>query len=125
MTAEDTLQSHCCKILDLMQLPYFSIPNGANKASYAARATFKATGLKPGVPDLFVCKPIFKPFYHKCGLFIEIKTEKGVVSVEQRKWLKALEELGYFCRVVRSTKALEALLLECYPDHAKKFKHLK
>ena len=44
-----------------------------------------------GVPDL--CLPIpISPFH---GLFIELKTKKGKVSSNQRKWQNKLRGRGY------------------------------
>ena len=48
-------------------------------------------GCKKGVPDL--CLPIPMHGYH--GLYIELKTERGKLSLEQKRWLKALSTMGY------------------------------
>ena len=48
-------------------------------------------GVKAGVPDLFYPVPMHG--YH--GLFIEMKAGRGRLSMEQRKWIKALTDLGY------------------------------
>lgn len=63
-------------------------------------------GVKSGVPDLFYPVPLNG--YH--GMFIEMKAAKGRLGPEQKKWLKALETMGYRCVVARSwTEAKEAL----------------
>lgn len=49
-------------------------------------------GCKKGVPDL--CLPIPMCGYH--GLYIEMKTEKGKLSLEQKRWLQMLNEAGYY-----------------------------
>jgi hypothetical protein len=51
-----------------------------------------------GIPDLFIIHPNNR--FH--GLFIELKTEKGTVSKEQKEMLKRLDELGYFTSICRS-----------------------
>jgi hypothetical protein len=58
----------------------------------------KALGYKKGVPDLlvFVAKG---PYY---GLCIEVKTKKGRITPEQRKWHDALMRNGYKVLVPRS-----------------------
>jgi hypothetical protein len=64
-------------------------------------------GVRPGVPDLFY--PVPMGGYH--GLFIEMKAGKGRLSSDQRRWIKALETLGYRCVVAHgweeARKALE------------------
>lgn len=52
-------------------------------------------GVKAGVPDLFYPVPV--DGYH--GMFIEMKTAKGRLSVVQKRWIEALEKLGYKCVV--------------------------
>lgn len=59
----------------------------------------KATGYVKGFPDLQICEPNGKYF----GLFIEVKTEKGVVSKEQKEWIKELNKRGYFATYVKGT----------------------
>lgn len=68
--------------LDLL----FAIPNGSNK-SYAQAKKYKAEGLKPGVPDIFL--PVAVGDYH--GLFVELKRVKGsTTSDEQFEWQQKL-----------------------------------
>lgn len=68
----------------------FHIPNEA-KRSVQTAAMLKATGMKAGVPDLFL--PVAIGNYH--GLFIEMKSEKGKPSKLQTEWLHKLSEQGY------------------------------
>ena len=83
----------------------FSIPNGSNK-SVAARMLFKRTGLRPGVPDVFLAIPNAR----QCGLFIEFKTSKGRISDRQKDWHNRLEQSGYAVSVCRSlSEAIEAV----------------
>ena len=64
-------------------------------------------GVRSGVPDLFY--PIPLKGYH--GMFIEMKTTKGRLSPEQKRWLSVLSQLGYKCVVahgwIEAKKALE------------------
>ena len=72
-----------------------AIPNGGQRSPRTA-GMLKAEGVKAGVPD--ICLPVARCGYH--GLYIELKRRiGGRVSVEQRKWLVALEKEGYCCRV--------------------------
>lgn len=75
----------------------FHIPNGSYK-SVAARMIFKAIGLKPGVPDVFL--PVPNDQYH--GLWIEFKTKKGRVSDYQLEWIEKLTGQGFAVLICRS-----------------------
>ena len=67
------------------------IPNGGMRGK-AEAGRFKAMGVKPGVPDLFL--PVARGKYH--GLYIELKRQKtGKASAAQRGWFEALQEQGY------------------------------
>ena len=89
----------------------FHVPNGGERGK-AEAARFKAEGVKPGVPDIFL--PIPRGPYH--GLFIELKRQKGGrVSAEQRIWLEALLTQGYMATVCYGWKDAAATI-EDYLD---------
>ena len=68
----------------------FHIPNGGSRHP-AEAVTLKRMGVKPGVPDLFLpC-----PRREYCGLWIEMKAEKGRLSALQGEWIQWLNEAGY------------------------------
>jgi hypothetical protein len=68
----------------------FAIPNGGWR-SKATVMKLKATGVSPGVPDLFI---------PSLGLFIEMKrTKGGRVSTDQTDWLRYLRSIGYKAEV--------------------------
>jgi hypothetical protein len=70
----------------------FAIPNGGQR-SIAAAARLKVEGVSAGVPDLFI--PAWR-------LWVEMKRVKnGVLSAEQRDWIKYLEEVGYCAKVCK------------------------
>lgn len=74
----------------------FAIPNGGLRDKITA-ARLKATGVKAGVPDIFLPVAIFGRYH---GLFIEMKADKGTLSVAQSKWCFDLRDAGYevvFC----------------------------
>jgi hypothetical protein len=73
----------------------FAIPNGGQR-SLAAAARLKVEGVSAGVPDLFI------PAWH---LWIEMKRVKGgVLSAEQKDWIKYLEEVGYCAKVCKGAE---------------------
>jgi len=84
----------------------FAIPNGGSR--HIAEATkMVATGLRRGVPDVFLPEPYFDceddVRYHGC--FIEMKIEKrrkqknGGLEDDQIEWIEALQKAGYYCKV--------------------------
>jgi hypothetical protein len=90
---------------ELRGIPIVHIPN-ESKRSVAYGAMLKRMGMRKGFPDLFVTLP--RLGYH--GLFIEMKTDKGKLSNDQRIWLTLLKNEGYLCRVCRSVEvALEII----------------
>lgn len=77
---------------------------GGLKTTFSQAKKMKATGYVKGFPDLLVLETTDK--YH--GLFIELKTEKGVLSKEQKWWLQELRKRNYLAEC-------------CYGfDHAKR-----
>lgn len=64
----------------------FHIPNGGRRSASEA-AKFKAMGVVPGVPDLYV------PAW---ALWIEMKRQKGgSVSLDQKDWHNYLISIGH------------------------------
>ena len=89
----------------------FHIPNGGKRGKVEA-ARFKAEGVKPGVPDLFL--PVARGGWH--GLFIELKRQKGGrIGDAQRRWITALMTQGYYAEVCFGWKDA-AELIENYLD---------
>lgn len=81
----------------------FAIPNGGYRSMSVAKK-LKAEGVMPGIPDLQLAIP--RNGYH--GLFIEMKSMKGVVSKLQKAWITALNAQGYkavICRGFEEGKA--------------------
>lgn len=74
----------------------FAIPNGGYR-KIKTGIQLKRTGLKPGIPDIFL--PVGRGIYH--GLFIEMKSEKGTVRKNQKEWHDALRTQGYKVEVCR------------------------
>lgn len=68
----------------------FAIPNGGSRHKLEA-INLKRSGVKAGVPDLFLPRPNGK--YH--GLFIEMKYGKNKTTRNQDEWIKNLDKQGY------------------------------
>ena len=89
-------------------LMIFSIPNGAvlsgNKMQRIKQwKRLEAEGAMPGVPDLFIpVKSIGTIERQYSGLFIEMKSEDGRLSVDQKNIGSKLFDLGYQVKVCRS-----------------------
>ena len=75
-----------------------SIPNGQNTTP-KNRKNLVLSGLLSGIPDLFL--PVARGGFH--GLYIELKTETGRLSVIQKKIMKLLSEQGYKTIVSRNS----------------------
>jgi hypothetical protein len=94
-------------VIDYLKYTYpgalYCASAGGVRTSMKQAIKMKATGYVKGVPDLQIFEPMDK--YH--GLLIEIKDIKGVVSKEQKQWIKLLNERGYYATY---SKGLEATI---------------
>jgi hypothetical protein len=89
----------------------FHIPNGGNREIQEA-VKLKAMGVTAGVPDIFIAIP--RGDFH--GLFLELKTEHGVVSEGQRNFLYAASQEQYCCKVTYSLDAAIQAITEYLGD---------
>lgn len=88
----------------LLELIY-AVPNGGYR-SMSEAIKIKAEGGKSGVPDVVL--PIPNGIY--ASLYLEFKTEKGVVSSNQKNYIKLLKDAKNSVKVVRSAEsALKAV----------------
>lgn len=72
----------------------YHVPNGG-KRDKATAVALKRQGVKAGVPDIAL--PVPRGDWH--GLYIELKVGKNKETDNQRRWLKYLDEQGYFTAV--------------------------
>lgn len=116
--------AHACKSYGLPQFALIAIPNGAVLAGDARRRAMqmhrlKAEGLRAGVPDLFLAKPI--PYPGKLaagclipGLWIEMKRKPNKPSTEQETVILYLRQRSYHVVITWSAdeaiKAIKAYL---------------
>jgi hypothetical protein len=76
-----------------------AIPNGGNRDAITG-AMLKAEGVKSGVADLFLPYPV--GVNH--GLYIEVKTPKGRLNMNQALFMSYARDVGYCFEVVRSVQ---------------------
>lgn len=92
MKTNETLeQIAVADYLRLKKILFIHIPNEGKRSVTVARI-LKAMGLQPGFPDLLILEP--RGSYH--ALAIEMKTENGRLTENQREWLNKLRDNGYF-----------------------------
>lgn len=82
-----------------------AIPNGGKRHVKTAKK-LKAEGVKSGVPDLFLAYPML-PY---SGIWIEMKTPKGIIRDSQKKYLERFKKLGYWVSVCRSFEDFEGVI---------------
>ena len=83
----------------------YHTPNGGSR-NIAEAVHLKRMGVVAGVPDLFL--PFNNGRY--CGLWIEMKTEKGRPTACQREWIEWLNSQGYMALVCHGAgEAINAL----------------
>lgn len=86
------------------------IPNGQNIGARRG-ARLRSMGLRAGYPDLQLCMPkIDTQGALRPGLFVEMKTQRGRLSTEQKEVKELLESQGYLVEVCRSSEeAIEVI----------------
>ena len=91
-----------------------AIPNGGSRTDQE-RLRLYSEGVLAGMPDLCVMQPS-RGF---CGLFVEMKTQEGVVAAAQRDVARRLNAAGYLCLVARSCADGFKLIEEYLDDDGK------
>ena len=86
----------------------FHIPNERHCTPQQGK-NLQRMGVKRGVPDL--CLPVPRGAYH--GLYIEMKTEKGTATDDQKWWGDQLKDQGYMWAVCNGWESA-VRLLEAY-----------
>jgi hypothetical protein len=71
-------------------LPLISIPNAGVRSRYAGHKEVQM-GLTKGVSDLFLARP--SGAFH--GMWIELKSQKRLPTMEQYDWLQRMIKEGY------------------------------
>ena len=103
--SEFQIQKTVKQWLDTKNVLYFSIPNEAACNSIKGKH-LKDTGMRKGVSDMFIAEPHHN--FH--GMFLELKKASGVLSPEQRQFLRDVEQKNYFTAVCFSVDEAIAIL---------------
>lgn len=103
---EDALQIACAQYLDTALTQgwrWWHTPNGGSRRKGEA-GKLKAMGVKPGVPDIIVAGP-------GCRMIaIELKSDGGRMTTEQREFREWAEASGWAFYVCRSLDDVEIAL---------------
>ena len=91
--------------LEFYGFTFTAIPNSTYTPSIRQKVRNKASGLRPGLPDLLVAMP------HVGLIFIELKrTKGGVVSSYQKDWITTLNTIpgveAYVCKGMDAAVAI-------------------
>lgn len=108
--SEDRLQAQCYQhfhnTFPERRGLFFAIPNGGLRNKIEAMK-FKATGVVSGIPDLI--------YLHKTGpVGIEMKTETGVLSPDQKKIHTIWEANGIKIYVCRTFEEFQQIINEIH-----------
>jgi len=99
---ESRLQQQCIALFKIQYPLYrgrlWAIPNGGHRHIVTAQR-LKREGLTAGVPDLMLSVPM-KGYG---GMFLELKTSTGTMSLVQKEFFKK-HEAAYYCVTVRSVE---------------------
>ncbi|UTZ44538.1 VRR-NUC domain-containing protein [Vibrio campbellii] len=99
------LQEHWLqvRIFFVMEVQYptlyevaFAVPNGGHRTKRAAKL-MPYEGQKKGTPD--ICIPDPRGKYH--GMFLEVKTDKGTASKEQKAKAELYRKRGYYVVIAK------------------------
>ncbi len=83
----------------------YAVPNGGDRNLRVARK-LKAEGVLSGVADL--CLPAARRGYH--GLYLEMKSEEGVATEEQKEFLRGVSGEGYCAVIAQGVDEAKATL---------------
>lgn len=102
--AERELQRSAHEFLSALRIPHFHVPN--ERASEIERMKLAAEGVDPGVPDIVVV------LHEGRSGWIELKSESGTLTENQKRWRDLLIERGHQWALCRSLREIEDALRE-------------
>ena len=88
----------------------FTIAPSGMKLPISVAVKLKRMGYKAGTPDIMIFEPA--RLFH--GLFIELKTAKGVVSKHQKDYLVALRQRDYKAEVCWSVDEAKEMIKDYF-----------
>ena len=91
-----------CTKLNNPRYCIFAVPNGGLRTKHEAMK-LKATGTLSGVSDLIVIKP-------NKAIFVEVKTDIGRQSEDQKKFEEIVKNLGFEYHLVRSLQDFKKII---------------
>lgn len=112
---EDEVQYAVARVLDALGVLWCHVANEAlqregdgspeaRRHSMIFGGILVGLGVKTGVPDVLIFDP--PPVSPDArGVAIELKSQVGSASPDQKRWLAALEDRGWVCRVQKGTQA--------------------
>lgn len=83
-----------CERWGYLPVHLFHVPNGGSRGEIES-VNLKRSGVRPGVPDLFLAVPVS----HFHGMFIEMKSETGRFDSIQEATMFEYDKQGYRCVV--------------------------
>jgi VRR-NUC domain len=92
---------------------FSSIPNSTYTKSWNQKIKNKKSGLRSGLPDLFI---LIKGKVY----FIEMKTEIGVLQPNQKKWIKLLNQKEIIAFVACSLEEVKLILKDIWEENETK-----
>lgn len=104
---ESNLQIQCVKWFrySYIDLCLFAIPNGGYRNPVTA-SIMKAEGVLSGVADLF----LMQKNSEYSGLWIEMKTAKGIHQPSQKKFERMAKEQGFDYKLCRSFEQFQEII---------------
>ena len=106
---EDTIQKQIVQWLTIRGVCFCAIQN-ERKRTFSQAEWAKQMGLKSGVPDLLIFTPPPK-LPGKIGFALEIKTERGRMTPNQKIWADMLKQSGWHTAAPRGFDATIAELV--------------
>ena len=103
ITSEYEEQKCVVHYLELKHIKFTAIPN-STYTNIGQRVRNKQSGLRPGLPDLFM-------IINNNGIFIEMKKKKGgILSKEQEEWINEINKCkclnAYVCHGFEEAKSI-------------------
>lgn len=90
--------------------PLYSATVGGVRLAIHTAKKMKEAGYSKGVPDMLVYEP--RGMY--AGLAIEVKTEKGRASDEQKEWIRNLNDRGWRAEICRGFEECADVICEYF-----------